>query len=65
MPEFFLQSRRASPFRSTFIMISLPESASITGAPQKERLFCRVVDFGRKREGAAIDFFRTQEADIL
>ena len=32
---------------------------------QKQRLFCRVVDLGRKREGAAIDFFRTQEANVL
>ena len=31
MPRVLLQRRRASPFRPTFIMISLPESASIAG----------------------------------
>jgi hypothetical protein len=49
MPRFLLQRRKASPFRSTFIMI----------------LFCRVVDLGGKREGAAIDFFGAQEANVL
>ena len=36
-----------------------------SGAPQKQSLFCRVVDLCGKREGAAIDFFGAQEANIL
>ncbi len=32
---------------------------------QKQRLFRRFVDLSRKCEGAAIDFFRTQEANVL
>ena len=39
MPRFLLQRRRASPFRSTFIMISLPESASIVGRRKSKVYF--------------------------
>jgi hypothetical protein len=53
------------PFRSRLHHDFATGERLDTKTPQKEGLFCRVVDLGRKREGAAIDFFGAQEANVL
>jgi hypothetical protein len=65
MPRFLLQREEGEPFSLDLHHDFATGERLNSRAPQKQSLFCRVVDLCGKREGAAIDFFGAQEANIL